>query len=128
VKSVLMVSMYSIYTIYNNFSDIEPCIASWTATIHFYMILHITIDKLIKNTTGFNISDPTVAWHGSLMYNPALHHHLLGTGTFKKCQIGQLNLQPMPTTGIGSSGKTIVAIKHPFALCSVTNAIQCLPA
>jgi hypothetical protein len=82
----------------------------------------------VDEVTLPDFSDPTLASHGTILYNPAFKSHNLGVGTFKRCHKGQLVIQPAPSTGLGSPGYTIVALKRPYVIPPGKNIPTRLPA
>lgn len=84
--------------------------------MHFFAVPEQSIVSLIEESKPIDFTDPTLAAHATILYNPALKDLDLGTGTFKRCLKGQIVIQPPPTSGIGSPGYTIVALKRPFMM------------
>ncbi|KAG9090704.1 hypothetical protein FRC06_000917 [Ceratobasidium sp. 370] len=73
-------------------------------------------DALMDEPQPLDFSDPTLASHANILYNPAFKDHNLGAGTFKRCHKGKLVIQPIPPTGLGSPDLAIIAIKQPFII------------
>ncbi|KAG8779463.1 hypothetical protein FRC12_024224 [Ceratobasidium sp. 428] len=93
----------------------------------FYPIPFFSLQQLSSMPDPFNINDALNAHDAVLIYDVGRRDHFLGSGTFKKCQLGRLNFRGLdqPTTGLGSCPThKIVAIKRPYTVCTATNRTQ----
>ncbi|KAF8594517.1 hypothetical protein BDV93DRAFT_565339 [Ceratobasidium sp. AG-I] len=87
---------------------------SRTVVVQFFPLSDLSLAELITNTVPINLNSSTSALHGTLLYNSKSPNSTLGIGTFKRCILGKLVLQPTPTFGLGSEGNLFVALKRPF--------------
>ncbi|KAG9087265.1 hypothetical protein FRC06_002622 [Ceratobasidium sp. 370] len=85
-----------------------------TISIHFFQIPKIGLQDLVDNPQPLDFHDTKKAALGYLVLDVAAPDSTLGTGTFKRCSIGDLYLNRQPESGLGSCGQTMVALKRPF--------------